>query len=113
MTRTDWETEHPRKSVNLLPEQWERLDAIAAELASPATRGAAMEPSWRTLLRDIADGKLAVMPGDVATGNAWLKCTDPNCDSRPFQVERIDLVKAGGWIGCEHCGKPCIEVEVP
>lgn len=62
MTRTDWENEHPRKSINLSHEQWTALDAIASDLGGPATRGANIgAPSWRTLIRDIADGKLAVV----------------------------------------------------
>lgn len=60
---------HPRQSLALSPEQWAALDALAADLAGPAPKGrTAGSPSWRTLIRDIADGKLAVVPADGVTG---------------------------------------------
>lgn len=57
---------HPRQSLTLTPEQWAALDALAADLAGPAPKGrTAGSPSWRTLIRDIADGKLAVVPAEA------------------------------------------------
>lgn len=57
---------HPRQSLTLSPEQWAALDALAADLAGPAPKGrTAGSPSWRTLIRDIADGRLAVVPSSV------------------------------------------------
>lgn len=112
MTPSDWEAKHPRKSVNLSLEQWERLDGIAAQLAGRTKRGPRIgATSWRVLLQDIADGRLAVAPRYLYSGNVWLRCSDPNCDYEPFEAERMDVLMAGGWLACEHCGKPCIEVQ--
>ena len=53
---------HPRQSLTLSPEQWAALDALAADLAGPAPKGrTAGSPSWRTLIRDIANGRLEVV----------------------------------------------------
>lgn len=84
-TRTDWENEHPRKSINLSPAQWDALDAIAGDLGGPATRGANIgAPSWRTLIRDIADGKLAVISADTLAKERE--------DRRDCEARRIDCV---------------------
>ena len=46
-------------SLKLTPEQWRRLEAIAAELQSVAPTGQhAKRPSWRTLIKDIANGAI-------------------------------------------------------
>lgn len=90
-TRTDWENEHPRKSINLSPEQWAALDAIARDLGGPATRGANIgAPSWRTLIRDIADGKLAVVGADDLAKERE--------DRRDCEGRRIDCVNQLGHI---------------
>lgn len=50
-----------RESLLLTPEEWARLQAIAAELGSTAPTGSsAGKPSWRTLIKDIADDTLTV-----------------------------------------------------
>lgn len=44
-----------RRSTTLAPEDWERLDNLAALTDSTATTGtSAGQPSWRALLRRIA-----------------------------------------------------------
>lgn len=50
-----------RKSIKLSKELWQRLERIAAEvqaLAPPGLRTG--QPSWRTLLTEIARGNLTV-----------------------------------------------------
>ena len=37
-----------------------------------------------------------------------LYCTD--CQALPFQSTRRDIDAAGGYIVCEYCGKPCVEL---
>jgi hypothetical protein len=50
-----------RNSLLLTPEGWTRLEAIAADLGSIAPSGSnAGQPSWRTLIKAIADGSLTV-----------------------------------------------------
>ena len=45
-----------RKNIKLLPERWNALDEIAAKHGA-TYRG---RPSWRTMLRQIAEGKLKI-----------------------------------------------------
>jgi len=50
-----------RESIPLTRMQWKALERIAAETGSIAERGDnAGNPSWRTLLRRMADGELTV-----------------------------------------------------
>lgn len=52
-----------RESIPLTRAQWGALNKIATETGSLAERGDnAGNPSWRTLLRRIADGELKVIP---------------------------------------------------
>lgn len=54
-----------RESVPLTRAQWRALERIATETGSLAERGDnAGNPSWRTLLRRIADGELMVKGND-------------------------------------------------
>lgn len=44
-----------RKSLSLLPEQWEKLEQVAEKTNSIAKHGSNVgSPSWRTLIFDIA-----------------------------------------------------------
>jgi len=46
-------------SLKLTREQWRRLQEIAAELNTVAPTGQrAKRPSWRTLIKDIANGAI-------------------------------------------------------
>ncbi len=55
-----------RKSVKLMPKEWEYLDRLAEELSAHVTRGPFTgETSWRAMLREIAQGKLEVRRGKV------------------------------------------------
>lgn len=59
MTVKTWE----RRSLQLTPDEWTALERIAAETASAAPAGpTAGQPSWRTLIKRIADGDLDVTP---------------------------------------------------
>ncbi len=50
-----------RKSLELTPEQWRRLDSLAAELVAHAPTGPnAGHPSWRSLIKLLADGQLSI-----------------------------------------------------
>lgn len=50
-----------RKSLLLTPKEWASLEKVAAELGSTApTGGSAGKPSWRTLIKNIADDALIV-----------------------------------------------------
>ena len=45
-----------RKSLELTPEQWEHLDKLAAALDATAPTGSnAGKPSWRTMIKEIAN----------------------------------------------------------
>lgn len=51
-----------RESHALLPADWLRLNQIATDLGAIATSGVlAGHPSWRALLRKIAQGQLVVI----------------------------------------------------
>ena len=50
-----------RESTELYPEDWEALDTLADEIGAVATAGPKTgEPSWRTLIREIARGDVLV-----------------------------------------------------
>ncbi len=50
-----------RKSMELTPEQWRRLDDLAAKLVAKAPTGPnAGRPSWRSLIKLLADGDLSI-----------------------------------------------------
>lgn len=50
-----------RKSLKLTEEQWETLQELAEELKATAPTGThAGEPSWRSLIKDIADKKITL-----------------------------------------------------
>lgn len=52
-----------RRSLELTPNQWQALDRLAASLGALAPTGpTAGQPSWRTLIRHIADAGLEVRP---------------------------------------------------
>lgn len=54
-----------RRSIKLNIKLWKRLDEIAKETDSISSRGITSgQPSWRTLLRRIAEGKLMVAHDD-------------------------------------------------
>lgn len=54
-----------RKSLELTAEQWQRLERLAAELDVNAPTGPrAGRPSWRSLIKLLADGQLKVIKGD-------------------------------------------------
>lgn len=58
-----------RKSLTLTPEQWQALDALAAETKSKATAGTTTgEPSWRALIRRIADKEVPILKVDKSDG---------------------------------------------
>lgn len=47
--------------LKLTREQWQRLDVIAAELNATAPTGQhAKQPSWRTLIKEIANGTITL-----------------------------------------------------
>jgi hypothetical protein len=51
-----------RKSLELTVEQWQVLEEIAAQLKTcPPSGPTAGQPSWRSLLKAIARGELAVV----------------------------------------------------
>lgn len=50
-----------RKSLELTPRQWARLDKLAADLVAKAPTGPnAGHPSWRSLIKLLADGQLSI-----------------------------------------------------
>ncbi len=52
-----------RKNIKLLPERWNALDKIAEKVGA-TYRG---RPSWRTMVRKIAEGELKIK--DNGEGN--------------------------------------------
>lgn len=65
-----------RKSLKLTVEQWQILDNLAEQTNSTATTGTtAGEPSWRALIRRIADKEVIVdelepAPADTKKGQS-------------------------------------------
>lgn len=58
-----------RKSLTLTPQQWQALEAIAASTESKATAGTTTgEPSWRALIRRIADKEITLDPAPAVSG---------------------------------------------
>jgi hypothetical protein len=56
-----WTKQAERRSLVLLPEEWGHLDALAEELDTcPPTGSRAGQPSWRSLIKEVARGELAV-----------------------------------------------------
>lgn len=54
-----------RKSLELTPEQWAALDRLAAEFnAVPNSGPTPARPSWRTLVKEIAQGRLTITKGN-------------------------------------------------
>jgi hypothetical protein len=54
-----------RRSLELTPEQWAALEQLAAKTNSLAPTGPdAGRPSWRTLIRRIADHELSPSPAE-------------------------------------------------
>lgn len=52
-----------RKSLELTPDQWRQLDEMAGQLQTLAKGGPGHNrPSWRILVRQIADHQLTVTP---------------------------------------------------
>jgi hypothetical protein len=50
-----------RRSLELTPAQWQRLEDMAAALDTTAPTGSnAGKPSWRTLIKKIANGSLDI-----------------------------------------------------
>lgn len=49
-----------RESLKLSAEQWAALETMARQTESVATTTAEKRPSWRTLIRRLADGELSV-----------------------------------------------------
>lgn len=50
-----------RKSLELTPEQWRELERLAAAFEAKAPTGStAGRPSWRTLIKMLADGQLII-----------------------------------------------------
>ena len=52
-----------RRSLELTPAEWRALERLAADTASEAPTGPnAGRPSWRTLIKRIADNELTITP---------------------------------------------------
>jgi hypothetical protein len=52
-----------RRSLELTPDEWGALDRLAAATSSQAPTGPnAGRPSWRTLIKRIADHELTISP---------------------------------------------------
>lgn len=54
-----------RKSLELTANQWQRLDELAAKLGATAPTGSnAGNPSWRTLIKELASNKFEITRKD-------------------------------------------------
>lgn len=50
-----------RRSLELTADQWRRLESLAADLVANAPTGPnAGRPSWRSLIKLLADGQLSI-----------------------------------------------------
>ncbi len=50
-----------RRSLELTAEQWQAIETLASELATNAPSGpSAGRPSWRSLIKLLADGRLTI-----------------------------------------------------
>jgi hypothetical protein len=55
-----------RRSLELTPEQWRTLETLAAQFAATAPTGpAAGRPSWRTLIKRLADRELVIQSQSI------------------------------------------------
>jgi len=58
-----------RRSIPLPPELWRRLDELAEETSSLAKAGKRFgKPSWRTMLRRIAEGEIVLLEKSQSGG---------------------------------------------
>lgn len=67
-----WEPVPPSelRCLKLPPDSWQRLEALAQATDSVARAGPYRgSPSWRTLIRRIADGELQIVQHDPRPGN--------------------------------------------
>jgi len=56
---------HKQKPVALWPEEWAELDRLAAEFRCLAPSGpTAGEPSWRSLVKELARGRFRLVERD-------------------------------------------------
>lgn len=57
--------EFKRKSLKLTAEQWAKLDSLADAFEATSPTGTrAGKPSWRTLIKEIADGTIKLSKED-------------------------------------------------
>lgn len=54
-----------RRSLQLMPDDWQRLEQLAAEFGTtPPSGPTAGTPSWRSLVKEIARGDLVISRPD-------------------------------------------------
>jgi len=56
-------TTHQQRSLYLSPDEWAALEALAEQVGAVPSQGSQTEtPTWRTLIKWIAQGKLKLAP---------------------------------------------------
>ena len=61
-------TEQTRRSLTLMPEDWDRLQELAREHQALAPAGPTTgQPSWRTLIKEIARGRFTLVENQEET----------------------------------------------
>ena len=79
-------TTHVQRSLHLSPAEWAALDALAVTLnAVPSQGSQTTTPTWRTLVKWVAQGKLTVVPTALIAALA----------SAAFQTEAWEVVDGG------------------
>lgn len=62
-------TKRTMRPLDLTETAWRSLDRLAIETNSTATRGSRHgKPSWRALIRRLAEGELALVPAPPSCG---------------------------------------------
>jgi hypothetical protein len=69
MSKTRWADRVVRHSLQLLPEEWVHLQRLAEQHGTcPPTGPTAGRPSWRSLIKELARGRFALVPVDDPAG---------------------------------------------
>lgn len=92
-----------RQSLELTTTQWAKLQQIAAETESVATRGPAIgEPSWRVLVRRIANGELLVSQEETRYYLIHRSYAGPNPDQHELDAEQLIVQGVPGITNSSH-----------
>jgi hypothetical protein len=83
-------TKKKRKSLELTPAEWLELEILATDLGAFAERGpTAGQPSWRNLIRKIAEGRLKLALNEVQAIDYYFDIETILGDYEPADEEAV------------------------